>query len=98
MRKRRRRVIALVGGIADRRAHHVETDAELRLFASSKQGGAGELRRLLASIGRGGVDEVWILLCWIGHSESKKLVAECKKHGIRVLRLRGLGQARRRVR
>lgn len=89
--KRRRRVIALVGGIADREAHYVETEAGVRLFASSKEGGAGELRRLLASIGSGGVDEVWILLCWIGHSESKKIVAECKKHGVRVRRFRGLG-------
>ena len=97
-RRRRRRVLAIVGGIADRTAHHVETDAEVRLYASAKEGGAGELRRLEASLKRRGIDEVWILGCWIGHSESRAIVDECKKHGIPVHRFRGLGQARKRQR
>jgi hypothetical protein len=97
-RTRRRWRLAIVGGIADRTAHHIETNAKVRLYASSKEGGAGELRRLKASIRRGGVDEVWILTCWIGHSECQAIVDECNKHGIPVHRFRGLGQARRRGR
>jgi hypothetical protein len=94
--RRRRWVLAIVGGIDDRTAHHIETDAKVKLYASSKEGGAGELRRLKASIRRGGIDEVWILTCWIGHSECHAIVEECRKHGIPVHRLRGLGQARAR--
>ena len=95
-RWRRRWRLAVVGGVADRTAHHIETEAKVRYYASSKEGGAGELRRLKASIKRGGIDEVWILTCWIGHSECHAIVEECSKRGIPVHRLRGLGQARRR--
>jgi hypothetical protein len=94
----RRRVLALVGGIADRATPAVDTEAKVKRFASAKEGGAGELRRLVASIKRGGVDEVWILVCWIGHSESKAIDKECRKRGIHVVRLGGLGQARKRRR
>ena len=97
-RCRRRTIIALVGGIANRVAHDIEIDGKVRHFASSKEGGAGELRRLLASIKSGGLDEVWILICWIGHSESRAIEKACRKHGIPVWRIRGLGQARRRGR
>jgi len=91
----RRRVLAIVGGIADQTAHHIETSAKVKLYASSKEGGTGELRRLKASIRHGGVDEVWILEGWIGHSESHVIAEECSKQGIPVRRFRGLGQARK---
>lgn len=91
----RRWVLALVGGIANRVAHHIATDAKLKLYASMKEGGAGELRRLVASIRGGGIDEVWILACWIGHSESGVIAEECNKRGIPVHRFRGLGQAKK---
>jgi siroheme synthase (precorrin-2 oxidase/ferrochelatase) len=94
--RRRRWRLAVVGGIADRTAHHIETGAKVRYYASSKEGGAGELRRLKASLRRGGTDEVWILTCWIGHSECHAIVEECNKRGIPVHRFAGLGRARRR--
>lgn len=94
--RRRRWRLAVVGGIADRTAHHIETDAKVRYYASSKEGGAGELRRLMASLRRGGTDEVWILTCWIGHSECNAIVEACNKRGIPVHRFAGLGRARRR--
>jgi hypothetical protein len=95
---KRRRVLALVGGIADRIARTIDTDAKVKRYASAKEGGAGELRRLLASIKRGGIDEVWVLVRWIGHSESKAIDRECRKRGIHVERLGGLAQARKRRR
>lgn len=86
------KVIALVGGIADRRSHQVEVNGTLKTFASSRNGGTGELRRLIASIRSGGIDEVWILTCWIGHSECHAIVRECRKRGVPVKRVSGLGQ------
>jgi len=94
----KRRRVALVGGIAPRVAKTLDAKTKLERYASAKEGGTGELRRLLASIKRGGVDEVWILLCWIGHSETRVIEEECTKRGIPVKRLRGPGQARKRQR
>lgn len=82
-RSRRRWVLALVGGVVGRVALHIPKGVELRRYTSVKEGGTGQLRRLLASIEHGGVDEVWILR-WIGHSESGRIVQVCKRHGIHV--------------
>ncbi len=95
---KRRRVVALVGGIAARVARRLGAEGKIKRFASAKEGGSGELRRLLASIKGGGIDEVWILVCWIGHSETRVIVEACTKRGIRVERLRGPGQAKKRQR
>lgn len=93
---RRRRVVALVGGIAERLDEGGEDGkAEVRVFGSVQEGGDGELRRLLASLRGGRVDEVWILTCWIGHSQSGAITRACKKLGIPVRRFGGRGQARR---
>lgn len=90
------RNVALVGGIALEARKTLDAKARIKRFASAKEGGTGELRRLLASIKRGGIDEVWILVRWIGHSESRRIEEACAKRGIPVRRLRGLGQARKR--
>ena len=90
-----RRVVALVGGLADRPGD-VDADAiEIRLFGSAREAGAGELRRLQESVKRGGIDEVWILCCWLGHSESRAILRLCRKRKIPVRLLGGRGQARR---
>lgn len=86
------RVIAVVGGIAERFSHRLEVDGELRVFSSSRHGGCGQLRRLLASLRSGGTDEVWIITCWIGHSQSRALVRECRKLGIPLKRFSGPGR------
>lgn len=95
--KKRRRV-ALVGGIALWATKPLDPKTKIKRFASAKEGGTGELRRLVESIKRGGVDEVWILVCWIGHSETGAIEAACTKRGIPVTRFRGPGQARKRQR
>ena len=87
-------MIALVGGIAGQQGADEGAD-EVRVFGSAKEGGCGELRRLLACLHRGRVDEVWILTCWIGHSESRAIGRACKKLGIPVRRFGGRGQVRR---
>ncbi len=86
------RIVALVGGIAERSARRTVGDAQLKTFASSRHGGVGEQRRLLESIRHGGIDEVWILTCWIGHSEGRAIVRACRKHGIAVRRFPGVGR------
>lgn len=93
-----KRRVALVGGIAQHVLESLDATTRLRRFASAKEGGTGELRRLVESIKRGGVDEVWILLCWIGHSETAVIEKVCARQGIPVTRLRGPGQARKRQR
>jgi hypothetical protein len=91
----KRRVVALVGGLADPIDDLAADTIELRLFGSRRDAGAGELRRLQASVKRGGIDEVWILCCWMGHSESRAIVRLCRKRKIPVRMLGGRGQARR---
>lgn len=95
---KQRRVVALVGGIAAHVAKTLGAKTKVKRFASAKEGGTGELRRLVESIKHGGVDEVWILVCWIGHSETRVIAEACSKRGIQVKRFRGPGQASKRQR
>ena len=92
---RTRRVVALIGGIPEKRPADAGGEAEIRVYGSAKEAGAGELRRLLASLKGGGIDEVWILFCWIGHSESRAIQKVCRRRGIPVRLLGGRGQVER---
>ncbi len=91
-RTRTRRVVALIGGIPEEPQADAGAEAEIRVYGSAKEAGAGELRRLLASLKGGGIDEVWILFCWIGHSESRAIQKVCRPRGIPVRFLGGRGQ------
>ncbi|MBK8265017.1 MAG: hypothetical protein IPK80_27240 [Nannocystis sp.] len=92
-----RRVIALVGGIAEAKEsdRQITDDSELRLFGSVREAGVGELRRLLLSLKRGSIDEERIITCWIGHSQSRAITKACKKLGIPVRRFDSRGRAHR---
>ena len=90
-----RRIVALVGNLADPIDDLKAETIELRVFGSARESGAGELRRLQASVKRGGIDEVWILCCWLGHSESRAILQMCRKRKIPVRLFGGRGQARR---
>lgn len=91
------RVIAIVGGKAHAAACQFEPGPQtrLRLFASTRLGGIGKYRSLLTCLKCGGLDEVWVLTCWIGHPQSKKLANECRKLGIVCRRFNGPGEIRR---
>ena len=92
---RTRRVVALIGGIPEERQADAGGEAEIRVYGSAKEAGAGELRRLLASLKGGGIDEVSLLFCWIGHSESRAIQNVCRRRGIPVRLLGGRGQVGR---
>jgi len=90
-----KKVIALVGGIASATSPFDTGDVKVRSFASSREGGAGELRRIVSSLKSGGIEEVWVLTGCNGHSEIRKITDECRKLKIPLKFFRGLGQVRR---
>lgn len=95
---RPRRVVALVGEVTERGAGDNDDVVEIRVFGSANEAGAGELRRLLASLKAGRIHEVRILLCKIGHSETRAIKQVCRKLGIPVRLFDGRGQVESRRR
>jgi hypothetical protein len=57
-------------------------NSRVRVFKSTRFGGNGGLKRLVASLKAGGVDRVIILARWIGHSAAGRVLAVCRKLGV----------------
>lgn len=55
-----------------------------RIYRSSRSGGDGELRRLLAALRAGAIERVLILARWNGHSATAAVQKLCRRLGIRV--------------
>lgn len=77
-------VVLVVGGDArqgDRQVNNVLVKA----IASSKFGGNGEHRALIAAIRGGTVALVVLLARWIGHSEAHAICVVCRSVGVRYM-------------
>jgi hypothetical protein len=87
-------VVLVVGGDARQGDRHINGTL-VRAVASTKYGGVGGHRALIAAI-RGGCVQVVILLArWLGHSESRAIAATCRAAGVRcVIATTGLTAAR----
>jgi hypothetical protein len=77
-------VILVVGGDA-RQGDRLAGNTLVRAVASTKHGGSGEHRALIATIRAGGVKLVLLLVRWLGHSESRAIVSTCRTTGVRCL-------------
>ncbi len=74
--------IAVLGG--DGR-HTVAADhARVRIYRSPRDGGTGDVRRLLDSIRSGGVDRVVILARFNSHSATRAVRRACQRTGVPV--------------
>lgn len=81
---RSRSVILVVGG--DARQGDRRIDGTLvRAVASTKSGGTGEHRALIAAVRAGSVKVVLLLVRWLGHSESRAITSACRSVGVRCL-------------
>ena len=86
--------VLLVGGDA-RQGDHLVGNTLVRAIASTKHGGNGGLRALIASIHAGSVRCVVLLVRWLGHSESGAIRKACRAVGVRCLLVTtGLSAAR----
>lgn len=74
--------VAVLGG--DGRHRIVEHSARVRVYRSPRDGGTGDVRRLLASIRAGGVDRVVILARFNSHSASLSVRRACARAGVPV--------------
>lgn len=81
-------VAVLVGGDARQGTRRVGR-ALVRAVASSKFGGNGAHRALIAAIGGGRVQLVVLLTRWLGHSETGAITAACRRAGVRYLLVGG---------
>lgn len=81
-------VVLVVGGDA-RQGDRQVGDAIVKAIASSKFGGNGANRALIAAIRGGAVALVVVLARWLGHSEAHAIYAACRSVGIRYLIVRG---------
>lgn len=81
-------VILIVGGDA-RQGDRQIGGAFVRAVASTKYGGNGEHRALIATIRGRGVHVVLLLARWLGHSESRAIGAACRSVGTRYLMVDG---------
>jgi hypothetical protein len=77
-------IVLLVGGDA-RHGTRFIGDALVRAVASSKFGGNGSVRSLVAAIRGGRVGLVVLLARWIGHSEAGAITAACRAVGVRCV-------------
>ncbi len=75
--------VAVLGG--DGR-HTVDAgpEARVRIYRSPRDGGTGDVRRLLDSIRAGGVDRVVILVRFNSHSATDSVRRACKRAGVPV--------------
>lgn len=91
--------IVVVGG--DDRVHGINfgPGVTVRTFASPRYAGNGSTHRAFETIGRGAIDVVVLLVRWLGHPESRALIAACKSANIPVLTIAGgFSKAQRDVR
>lgn len=79
-----RSVILVVGGDA-RQGDRVVGSTLVRAVASSKHGGSGKHRAVIAALRAGGVRLVLLLVRWLGHSESRAIASTCRTVGVRYL-------------
>ncbi len=76
--------ILVVGGDA-RQGHRLIRGTLVRAVASTKFGGSGRRRAVIAAIRAGGVRTVLLLARWLGHSESRAIASRCRAVGVRCL-------------
>jgi hypothetical protein len=76
--------IVIVGGDA-RQGDRLIRGFRIRAVASTKHGGAGEHRALIAAIRGGNIQLVLLLVRWLGHPESHAIAATCRAVGVRCL-------------
>ncbi len=76
--------IAILGG-DHRQARRAPAGADVRYFQARRDGGNGELRRLLAALAAGSIDTVVILARWNAHCVTGRVRAVCKRLGVRVI-------------
>ena len=84
--------IALFGGDA----RYGSDVPGLRTYPSSRTGGQGRIRSLLAAIGGGAISAVVILVRWVGHSERDAVHDACARAGLPCLDVPGGWSAARR--
>lgn len=76
--------ILVVGGDA-RQDHRLIRGTLVRAVASTRFGGSGRRRAVIAAIRAGGVQTVLLLARWLGHSESRAIASSCRAVGVRCL-------------
>lgn len=76
--------VAILGGDARQAGRWPEFKAPL-FFMACRDGGNGELRRLLATLRAKSVDLVIILARWNAHSATNQVQRLCRRIGVRVL-------------
>lgn len=77
-----RSVILVVGGDARQGNRHIGGTL-IRAVASTKSGGGGEHRAVIAAVRGGNVKAVLLLVRWLGHSESRAITSTCRSVGVR---------------
>ncbi|ACY13243.1 hypothetical protein [Haliangium ochraceum] len=82
------KTIAILGGDG-RRAGWGELRRRVRLFPSSRHGGNGSVRRVVAAIGAGTIEHVVLWTRWLGHADALAAETACKRAGVSVHRVRG---------
>lgn len=87
--------VALVGGDGRRRLHH--NDCRISTFPSARDGGNGDVKRLLAAVAGGTIDVVILMTRWLGHSTSHAVTAACKRHDVALRFCTGGMSAARRM-
>jgi DNA invertase Pin-like site-specific DNA recombinase len=77
--------IAVIGGDGRHERAAWPPGLEVRTYGSAGEVGAGELRRLLATIRSGDVALVVALARWLGHSATDTLRRTCRRAGVRFV-------------
>jgi hypothetical protein len=70
---------------------------QVRFFASPRDTGVGELKRLEAAIKAGSIDEVYMPTRWNSHTTTQLVTRLCKDRGIPVFLLDAGEKARRKA-
>ncbi len=86
--RKKERTIAVIGGDG-RFVRLCGAEKRVRAYASSRDGGRGEVQRAIAAIGAGRVSLVVLLARWLGHSDFRAVKDCCAMEGVDCLVVTG---------